>query len=411
MNATAYSVSRFVLLLGIAMLSSLVVTPANGERTEQERIARYHELNHTWPPEKYVPETPGWRKLFEHRLRQVAEIEDRTDRFEGFAQTLHAAVVQKNFTEHGFGLARAPESLMEDLRRAIRSGVEKGPRLESYINAITEPRPWFIDRPDLEQRVLNELQHYPEAWVGFELTPATAYGFRLYRNTSRLHVHVDKAKTHVISFILHIDSSDDAEPWPILIEDFQGITHEVTLTSGDLLFYESSKCFHGRPRPFNGTWYSSVFVHYYPTHGYQETFDNLAKVDRIPPHWSDEPDTQYEIPVQMHGTTFEEPLCPNYWCNTKFSKHWSGPGEDGYVLNPDGTKTVLDLTQIGGPKEVLPAVIRGLNDDECTDNHPSCAQWASWKTNECESNPKFMKVNCPKSCGLCAPLSLGGDEL
>mmetsp|Transcript_9850 Transcript_9850/g.29281 ORF Transcript_9850/g.29281 Transcript_9850/m.29281 type:complete len:114 (-) Transcript_9850:111-452(-) len=113
----------------------------------------------------------------------------------------------------------------------------------------------------------------------------------------------------------------------------------------------------------------------------------------------------------MHGTTFEEPLCPNYWCNTKFSKNWSGPGEDGYVLNPDGTKTVLDLTQIGGPKEVLPAVVRGLNDDECTDNHPSCAQWASWKTNECESNPKFMKVNCPRSCGLCAPLPLGGDEL
>lgn len=24
------------------------------------------------------------------------------------------------------------------------------------------------------------------------------------------------------SFILHIDSSDDAEPWPILIEDYQG---------------------------------------------------------------------------------------------------------------------------------------------------------------------------------------------
>jgi len=235
MNATAYSVSRFVLLLGIAMLSSLVVTPANGERTEQERIARYHELNHTWPPEKYVPETPGWRKLFEHRLRQVAEIEDRTDRFEGFAQTLHAAVVQKNFTEHGFGLARAPESLMEDLRRAIRSGVEKGPRLESYINAITEPRPWFIDRPDLEQRVLNELQHYPEAWVGFELTPATAYGFRLYRNTSRLHVHVDKAKTHVISFILHIDSSDDAEPWPILIEDFQGSMYSVQCTVADIV--------------------------------------------------------------------------------------------------------------------------------------------------------------------------------
>jgi hypothetical protein len=50
----------------------------------------------------------------------------------------------------------------------------------------------------------------------------TAYGFRLYRNGSTLDMHVDKPQSHVISFILHIDSSEDAEPWPILIEDFHG---------------------------------------------------------------------------------------------------------------------------------------------------------------------------------------------
>jgi prolyl 4-hydroxylase len=81
-------------------------------------------------------------------------------------------------------------------------------------------------------------------------------------------MHVDRAQTHVISFIMHIDSSDDAEPWPIFIEDYEGKTHEVVLTPGDLLFYESSKVWHGRPKRFNGSWYSSVFAHYYPTHGW-----------------------------------------------------------------------------------------------------------------------------------------------
>ena len=66
------------------------------------------------------------------------------------------------------------------------------------------------------------MQHYPETWVGMELTPYIAYGFRLYRNDNELYVHVDKSDTHIVSFILHIDSSDDAEPWPILIEDLQG---------------------------------------------------------------------------------------------------------------------------------------------------------------------------------------------
>jgi hypothetical protein len=62
-------------------------------------------------------------------------------------------------------------------------------------------------------------------------------------------------------------------------------THEVILTSGDILFYESSKCFHGRPRPFRGSWYSSVFVHYSPVHGYKENFSKDHKVIAIPPGW------------------------------------------------------------------------------------------------------------------------------
>jgi hypothetical protein len=225
-STTTTTTTTLISFIVIAVIIAIGTLPGvvTANRSEEERVASYHALNHTWPPTEYVPDTPGWRKLFEHRLRQAAEIEDRSERFEGFAQALSAGVMQPNFTEYGFGLARAPESLMVDLRQAIHDGVQKGPRLESYIDAITEPRPWFIDRPDLTKRVLDELQDYSEAWAGFQLTPVTAYGFRLYRNTSRLHVHVDKTETHVISFILHIDSSDDSDPWPILIEDLNGGT-------------------------------------------------------------------------------------------------------------------------------------------------------------------------------------------
>ncbi|KAG7374255.1 ShK domain-like protein [Nitzschia inconspicua] len=381
----------------VSMVVAITSTPGSA-RTEKERIQEFYRRNHTWPVEKFSPETPGWRKLFEHRLRQVAELEDRMDRFEGYAQTLSASVVQQNYTQWGFGLARAPEPLMEDLRQAIREGVAKGPRLESHINAITEPRPWFIDRPDLTQRVLEELQEYPEKWVGFPLTANNAYGFRLYRNQSRLHVHVDKAATHVISFILHIDSSDDAEPWPILIEDFQGNTHEVILTSGDILFYESSKCFHGRPRKFNGSWYSSVFVHYYPATGYRELGygDNDNKVFAVPPGWDDEPTTKYEIPLTMHGTTMEEEWCPNHWCGTIMSKKWSGPGEEGWVIDPDGKRRVLDASKIDKSKMRAPG-----ENPNCRDMEEKCAEWASWESNECETNAPFMKKNCQKSCRLC----------
>ncbi len=73
-------------------------------------------------------------------------------------------------------------------------------------------------------------------------------------------MHADKSSTHVISGIYHIGRSEDAEPWPIVIEDFQGNTNQVFLEPGDILFYESSKCFHGRPQTFVGGYYASIFM-------------------------------------------------------------------------------------------------------------------------------------------------------
>jgi hypothetical protein len=121
--------------------------------TERERLEQYHLRNYSWPPTKFIPDTPGWKALMEHRLRQIAEVEDSSDRYEGFAQTLSAGMLQKNYTEHGFGLVRAPEGLTEALRAGIHDGLAKGPRDEVHINAINGDRPWFIDRPDLTTRV------------------------------------------------------------------------------------------------------------------------------------------------------------------------------------------------------------------------------------------------------------------
>lgn len=367
-------------------LCTFVLPQSVCSETEEERLAARLEREYQWPPidTDYKPNTPGWKKLFEHRLRQVEEIEDQSSRFEAYVQTLSASIVQPNFTEHGFGLARAPDDLMEALRQGIYDGLEAGPREEAHYPAIAGKRPWFIDRPDLMTRVLKELQHFPEAWSNMELTPEIAYGFRLYRNQSNLYMHVDKPQTHVISFILHIDSSEDAEPWPILIEDYQGTTNEVILKSGDMLFYESSKCFHGRPHTFNGSWYSSVFVHYYPKHGYKETFNDREKVWALPNHWQDAPTTVHETPIVMHGTTFEEPSCPNGWCQTQRTKKWSGPGKDGYWIGPTG--------------EAFPFQPKA---QACEDYSEKCSEWVTWDTDECERNAGYMHIHCKKSCNIC----------
>ena len=61
------------------------------------------------------------------------------------------------------------------------------------------------------------------------------YGLRVYQNESNLLMHVDKVEDHVISSIFHVDHAydDDAEPWPIVIEAFDGTTHEVRQRGAD----------------------------------------------------------------------------------------------------------------------------------------------------------------------------------
>ena len=89
--------------------------------------------------------------------------------------------------------------------------------------------------------------------------------------------------------------------------------------------------------------------------------------------------------------------CQNYWCNTEFSKKWSGPGKEGYVINPDGTMRILDVS---GEKSI-----------GCKDKNANCGLWASWDSNECETNARYMTINCPSSCGLCKGGFASADEL
>lgn len=139
------------------MMMTMMTIPTTMGWDEQRRLSQYRRRNYTWPisDDDIIPNTRGWKSLMKHRLRQVEEIEDGAERFEGFAQTLTSALLQPNYTEHGFALARAPDDLMEALRQGIRDGLKAGPSVENdaEIVGITGDKPWFINRPDLTERV------------------------------------------------------------------------------------------------------------------------------------------------------------------------------------------------------------------------------------------------------------------
>jgi hypothetical protein len=114
-----------------------------------------------------------------------------------------------------------------------------------------------------------------------------------------------------------------------------------------MLLYESTKCFHGHPKKFNGSWHSSVFVHYYPSEHWNELNHELEAHYAVPPHWGSagiSTSTDNSPPrLEMVGSSMKEPDCPNEWCATVDSVKWSGPGEAGKWIAPTLERFPFDL--------------------------------------------------------------------
>jgi len=333
-----------------------IFTEASG-LIEHERVAEYHNRNYTWPPrpDEYVPNTEGWRRIMERRLEQVQRIEDGGDMYNGWVATVHTGLIAQNFTEYGWAVTRAPQGLLDELVSSLHRGLTSPIHSEEEdigSTCIDSPSPPLLHPivESLERRALLELRPIAEAWINHDkrekrrhLIGNNAYGLRIYQNQSRLNMHVDKSETHVISAILHVDHDENSKPWPIVIEDYYGNLNEVVLEKGDVLLYESSKCFHGRPRRFEGEWYTSLFIHYYPA-DWKRTYNNLEVHYRIPPNWSNvlPPKPGLETLV-MAATSAYEPDCDDTWCTLNDTIKWDVRGEFGRTLSGDGVSRDLDF--------------------------------------------------------------------
>jgi len=317
-----------------------------------------------------IPDTPGWNRILNKRFEQVSRIEDSNDRYNGWMGFITSAMVTTNYTENGWGLTRAPEHLTRRLQERLHKNLEvariekaecgaqdgetgeciptereilepRG-RKEHFINVIggeDHSRPIMIADGGENHDILEEMKPMFEWWSGVDLVGSIAYGIRAYRNDSNLLMHIDRSSTHVISGIFHVDRSDDAEPWPIVIEDFHGNTNQVYLEPGDVLFYESSKCFHGRPQTFIGGYYASLFMHYRPA-----DFDGHQMQNEIhyavPGHWRDPlPPKEGLDDLTVVGTSFKEPNCKNLLCaldeshpDSRHVLNWYGPAPKGKIV-------------------------------------------------------------------------------
>ena len=103
----------------------------------------------------------------------------------------------------------------------------------------------------LKRRWHDALRPLVEQWIGnVELEDTDLYGLRRYTRGSTLMPHVDREETHAASVIVNIGQYGMDEAWPLQIYDLHsGEMTNVTMEAGELLFYESAKCLHGREVP------------------------------------------------------------------------------------------------------------------------------------------------------------------
>mmetsp|Transcript_4838 Transcript_4838/g.10401 ORF Transcript_4838/g.10401 Transcript_4838/m.10401 type:complete len:403 (-) Transcript_4838:438-1646(-) len=376
---------RMSRVIGMIWLSVFLLVREALAMAEDHRMEEYHKRGYKWPLEKMVPDTPGWKRIMDKRFEQVERVEDSTERYNGWMGFITSAIVAANYTENGWGLTRAPDHITRRLQERLHRNLEvarierkecdaasageegecvatereiyepKG-RKEHYVNVIggeDHARPIMITDNAENNDILQEMKPMFEWWSGLDLQESIAYGIRAYRNDSNLLMHVDKSSTHVISGIFHVDRSEDAEPWPIVIEDLHGNTNQVYLEPGDVLFYESSKCFHGRPQTFIGGYYASLFMHYRPVE-----FSGSAIHDEIhyavPAHWRrHSPPKEGLDELVVVGTSFKEPNCKNLLCSldethpdSRHLVHWHGPAPRGKIAT-----TGWDPETMTPPKE------------------------------------------------------------
>ena len=109
------------------------------------------------------------------------------------------------------------------------------------------------------------------------------YGLREYRDGARLLTHVDREATHALSLIVNVAQGDIRKPWPVEIYDHADRLHEITMDVGDIVYYESARCLHGRMQPLEGGYYVNLFAHYRPVGGDTKWFEKENPPESVAP--------------------------------------------------------------------------------------------------------------------------------
>ena len=188
------------------------------------------------------------------------------------AERNRAQTVKKAYTATGSQVTDVPPAVWASVssyyfNNAHASMPEGWLAWAEHVNVnFWESRPQIIAVPPRVKAAWQAgLMAGVSAWAGgIELEPTALYGMRVYKEGSFLSPHVDREETHALSLVLNVAQGGVRVPWPLEVDDMAGTVHDAILAPGQLVYYESARCLHGRTKLFQGEYFVNFFAHYRP---------------------------------------------------------------------------------------------------------------------------------------------------
>jgi len=230
--------------------------------------------------------------LTEDQVKEWDNLLDKRHQFTSFTEASNAYIPPKlpNFTPSGYKKIKMPDSIrlpLEEYYKSHKSSHRNEGFFPGYtiINSFSQDT-GFVTLPmhRANQMIGAELRRLVGEWGNvpennLELT--SFYGIREYYQDHYLRCHVDRSQTHVLSVILHIASEDLTEEWPVEVVGFNGVRTTINMRHGEMLFYESAKLIHGRPKYLQGGKFINAFAHYRPSGDSKHLWGYRSRNDAI----------------------------------------------------------------------------------------------------------------------------------
>eukprot|EP00873_Tetraselmis_striata_P036820 jgi/Tetstr1/457084/TSEL_043745.t1 len=204
---------------------------------EAQRQRLFHERHGAWPDPKWLAnERAGYSRRMAERTAEVMAIKDPQQRWDAWMFLAQARVVPR-FTENLFEVVRVPEAVYARMHKRLHETLHTaGPELPEDPGKAWRGDVEFIQLREFNYGVQLELLPIFSEWAG---VPCGGY---------------------------------------------DGVLATVDLKPGEMLLYESAKCFHQRRVPMKGRYYAGVFLHYRPVGWNMTRVDNAMPA--IPPWWN-----------------------------------------------------------------------------------------------------------------------------